>query len=207
MNTYFKINPIDDSILEVIVKNTALLSFNDKTSSATNGKPYLIEAIVTDPTFDANIETRTGPVDLYDGTTATRIYTVTSIPNILDIQKSNGKVAIDGSSEQARLRYITSGSGQSMVYQEKAEEAADYVVANYPVDLTSYPFIQAEINATGKTSTQAADDILSTKSSWIAISASIEEIRLTAKKDIATAIDKPAIDAIVTVTTSTLDAI
>lgn len=105
--------------------------------------------------------------------------------------KTEAKRLVDEAAEQARLRYVTTGSAQAMVYQEKSDEAADYAAAGYPIDLTTYPFIQAEVNATGKTSQQAADDILSQRSAWIAIGAQIEQDRLTGKMNIdaATTID------------------
>ena len=48
--------------------------------------------------------------------------------------------------------------------------------------MTTYPFIQAEVNATGKTNEQAADDIVAAKSAWISTAASIEQERLGGKK-------------------------
>lgn len=95
---------------------------------------------------------------------------------------------IEAVAETARRRYITDGAGQAMTYQEKGEEAADYVAAGYPAATGSpptyagYPFIQAEVEATGKTSTQAADDIIAQKSVWIAVGATIEKERVGGKK-------------------------
>ncbi len=102
-----------------------------------------------------------------------------------EILAANQQIAnerIDTTAERARLRHVTPGSGQAMAYQEKGEEAADYIAAGYPADLTSYPFIQAEVNATGKTATEAADDIITQKAAWVTVGASIEEERLAGKK-------------------------
>lgn len=104
--------------------------------------------------------------------------------------KANAKADIDIHAEAARLRHVTSGAGQAMAYQAKADEATDYIAAGYPADLTSYPFIQAEVNATGKNSTLAANDILLQKSAWYAIGAQIEEIRLGGKKSVDDATDE-----------------
>lgn len=82
-----------------------------------------------------------------------------------------------------------------MVYQEKGDEAADYVANGYPADLASYPFIQAEVNATGKTATQAADDILAQKSAWIMLGAATEEARLSGKVAVDAATDEAGVDA------------
>jgi len=96
---------------------------------------------------------------------------------------------IDQSAERARLRHVTGGIGQALVYQEKAEQAVDYITAGYPSDLSAYPYLQAEANATGKDSTQIADDILTQRSMWIAVGAQIEEERLRGKKAVREATD------------------
>ena len=105
------------------------------------------------------------------------------------------KYNIDQQAEVTRLKYVTPGSAQAMVYQEKGDEAADYVATGYPADLSSYPFIQAEVNATGKTATAAADDILAQKSAWIALGAATEEVRLSGKAAVDAATDEAGIDA------------
>ena len=97
---------------------------------------------------------------------------------------------LDTIAERARRKHITVGEGQTMVYLDKANEAADYKAAGYPAGsgsppiLVNYPFIQAEVNATGKTNQDAADDILTERSNWISIASSIEEARLSGKKAI-----------------------
>ena len=101
---------------------------------------------------------------------------------------------IDKQSERTRQKYITAGAGQAMIYQEKGDEAADYITAGYPVSLVGYPLIQAEVNATGKTATDAADDIISMRTAWIVVGAQIEEIRLTGKKAVTDAVDQTGID-------------
>lgn len=116
------------------------------------------------------------------------------VHDALKAPRDYAKSLIDMQAEQARLRYVTGGAGQAMAYQEKADEASDYVAAGYPVDLSSYPFIQAEINATGKTKEAAADDILTQRSAWITVGASIEEERLGGKKAVDDAVDQGGID-------------
>jgi hypothetical protein len=96
---------------------------------------------------------------------------------------------IDQSAERARLRHITGGIGQALVYQEKAEQAVDYITAGYPSDLSSYPYLQAEAIATSKDSKQIADDILAERSKWIAVGADIEAERLRGKKNVREATD------------------
>lgn len=111
---------------------------------------------------------------------------------------------IDQCAERARLRHITGGIGQALVYQEKAEQAVDYITAGYPSDLSSYPYLQAEANATGKNSIQIADDVLTQRSAWIAVGADIEEARLRGKKTIREATD---IDSITTTRDATIAAL
>lgn len=96
---------------------------------------------------------------------------------------------IDQCAERARLRHITGGIGQALVYQEKAEQAVDYITAGYPSDLSSYPYLQAEAAATGKDSVQIADDVLTHRSVWIRTCAEIEYERLRGKKAIREATD------------------
>lgn len=103
---------------------------------------------------------------------------------------------IDSLAEHARSKYITAGYGQMLTYQEKSDEASDYLVAGSPVDLTGYPFIQAEVNATGKTATVASNDILDAQSLWITKGALIEEYRLKGKIDIKAALTIDDIDTI-----------
>lgn len=117
-------------------------------------------------------------------------------PVDLNAIKDEAKRNVDQTSEETRLRYVTSGSSQAMTYQEKGDEAADYVANGYPVDLASYPFIQAEVNATGKTPTAAADDILAQKSAWIVIGAAVEEVRIGGKINIDAAVDEAAVNSI-----------
>lgn len=121
--------------------------------------------------------------------------------------KSLAKNNIDTVSEQQRQQYITSGSGQSLTYQEKSEEASDFISAGSPADLTPYPFIQAEVNATGKTATTASNDILTSQSLWITKGALIEEYRIKSKMDIAGATTLSEIDTIVATAKSNIETV
>ncbi len=105
------------------------------------------------------------------------------------------KINIDRAAEQARLRYVTTGSGQAMTYREKADDAASYVAAGYPVDMTAYPFILAESNATGKTGKQAADDIIAKRELWVTIGSRIEEKRVGGKVNVDAATDESGVDS------------
>ena len=74
---YFKIDATDQlTILDVISGD--LKDPVTKAVSVINGKPFYVEVTVTDPAYDNVTQIKEGPVDTYDGTTATRIFTVRS---------------------------------------------------------------------------------------------------------------------------------
>ena len=116
-------------------------------------------------------------------------------PADLTPSKRYARYKVDSAAEEARLRYVTDGAAQAMTYQLKGDEAAAYVTAGYPVDLTAYPFIQAEMTSTGKTKEQAADDIVSQRSAWVTLAVAIEETRLTGKTAVDAAVDEAGVDA------------
>lgn len=104
--------------------------------------------------------------------------------NELPNKKKSANQKIDHHAEIIRSKYITLGSGQSLTYQKKSDDAELYINDGYPVDLSNYPWIQAEVNATGKTATQAADDIIATRDAWVTKGLEIEETRMTGKTTI-----------------------
>jgi len=71
---YFKIDPANNAILGAIDGDFS--GYNTKSDSAVNGKPYLAPVAVTNPGYDPATQVKEGPVDAYDGTNATRVYTV-----------------------------------------------------------------------------------------------------------------------------------
>ncbi len=125
----------------------------------------------------------------------------------LEDARAEGKLVIDASAGRARSRYITTAPGQEMTYLEKSEQAADYVTAGYPADTSNYPFIQAEMNATGLSKEDAADGILAQKSAWIAIGVQIEEHRLGGKAAVDAATDLAGVDSAVAAAVALLDAV
>ena len=126
---------------------------------------------------------------------------------IVSDYKLTQETLIDNLSEAQRTVYITPGAGQSLTYQEKSEEASDYIAAGSPVDLTPYPFIQGEVNATGKTAAVASNDILAAQSLWITKGSLIEEHRIKAKIDINAATTLTDIDNIVTAAITNIESV
>ena len=125
---------------------------------------------------------------------------------VADVQQE-AYYMIDAAAENARLRYITGGAGQAQTYQEKSEEAADYVAAGYPADTSNYPFVQADANAYGSTPTDAADYILLKRSEWVTLGAAIEELRLGGKKGVFDALITDTIETVRDAAIAALDLI
>lgn len=99
-------------------------------------------------------------------------------------KKSAAKLRVDVAAEHARKRYLTSGSGQAMTYLRKETEAQAYKDAGYPAVGEDYPWIKAEMDATGNTGQECADNILSQSSAWLTIGTNIEKERRKGKLNI-----------------------
>lgn len=106
--------------------------------------------------------------------------------------KSAARALIDIAAERARLRFITSGAGQAMVYQRKEVQAraclAAYDAAN-PPPAGAYPALEAEVGINGTDVLAVAQVVVAVADSWGAIADQIEALRLRAKKAIATVPD------------------
>ena len=118
----------------------------------------------------------------------------------LEELKENARIEIDNAAGKLRTKFITSAPGQELIYQAKAAEAQRYVDAGAPNDLTGYPFITAEVNATGLTNIEAANEILSIQNAWILVGANIEEYRLAGKKTVTNASNVSEINNAVAIT-------
>jgi hypothetical protein len=95
-----------------------------------------------------------------------------SIPALKAILKAK----IDQQAESVRLQFITGGSGQAMVYQQKEMEAQRYFQ-----DGTIGAHIQAEATATGASVSDVATMVVAMAAQWLAVSAKIEGARMGAK--------------------------
>jgi hypothetical protein len=90
--------------------------------------------------------------------------------------------AIDADAERCRLRYLTPGMGQSMVYQQKAAEADALLAAGGDPDPAAYPILAASLGIEADTITDIAHLVIGTRMAWTVIAAQIEAVRLGAKQ-------------------------
>lgn len=81
---------------------------------------------------------------------------------------------VDQAAENARLKHLTPGSGQSMTYEVKHQEAL----------AGGGPMIQAEADALGMTVQEVIDSVLVARQQWQVLGAQIEAARSKAKKAI-----------------------
>lgn len=109
-----------------------------------------------------------------------------SFGKTLQNEKEDYNKKLDYVALTIRTKYITRDMDD--IYREKADQAVEYVAANYPVDTTNYPFIQAEANAIGGTPQQAADSIITARQQWMTKMVDIEEERRRGKVNINAAI-------------------
>lgn len=101
----------------------------------------------------------------------------------LEDLKQDLKQKIDIDAENIRLLYITPGAGQAMTYQQKASEAIEYLSGNN-TDPSNYPLLQSEIGITADTLEGVALVVNGQYQAWQIIGASIESVRLNAKKQV-----------------------
>ena len=106
------------------------------------------------------------------------------------------KIEIDSAAEIERLKYITSGTGQAMTYQQKVAEAQSYKAATNPKPV-DFPILASEVGITAPTLSEVADTVLAAYRQWQQIGAGIEAVRLGAKRDIDVAGTEAAARAVV----------
>ena len=111
--------------------------------------------------------------------------------------------AIDEAAEATRLRYITPGAGQSMVYQAKGAEAADLLAGG----AGAHPLLEAEAVATGVSVEELAVAINAMMQEWTSVAAIIEARRLAGKASVRSAISIDLIQAAADATISDLRSI
>lgn len=116
---------------------------------------------------------------------------IKDVVNLPEVKAVN-KLLIDLEAGKSRGRHMTTIPGQAEVYQEKYDQAVEHAANSYPADLTSYPMILAEVNATGLTAQECSDNIITERSVWLATMADIEEERRKGKINVDAAADEAA---------------
>lgn len=96
--------------------------------------------------------------------------------------------------ESTRLRFVTPGAAQAMVYQKKVRTAERYVAAGAPEDLAGFPLIAREIGITAATAWEIVQIWLNLDSLWEDIGSRIESVRLSTNNAINTEIDPARIE-------------
>ena len=110
----------------------------------------------------------------------------------LDRYKAELTRKIDASAETTRLRFITPGSGQAMVYQEKLRQAYAYLL---DANSESFSHIHLEAAAAGVTPEVMAQTIIQKAEMWREVSAVIEATRFSAKAAVESAANFAGADA------------
>lgn len=134
---------------------------------------------------DINLPTPWPRDDVGDQTDAAlqEVLTPYGIHVSLDTLKIALKAKIDAAAEVERGKYITTGAGQAMTYQQKASEAV--MLEDDPApDPAAYPLLSAEVGITAATLADVGTTVRAAHGQWILIGAAIEGIRLGAKKAI-----------------------
>jgi hypothetical protein len=99
---------------------------------------------------------------------------------------------IDAEAGTARCRFITDVPGQQLTYQRKEREAYTWASAAEP-DVADFPFLAAEVRATGGNPAARSDvdgaaaTIIAAAESWAVIGSTIEEARIRAKRAVSAA--------------------
>ncbi|WP_454287271.1 hypothetical protein [Rhizobium arsenicireducens] len=102
---------------------------------------------------------------------------------------------IDAAAEQSRVQFMTLGSGQAMVYDQKRREAEAFM-ANPAVSPGEIPHLVAEATQNGLTSYDQAVIYLTMSQQWLTVSPIIENIRLGAKTSVGAATSPASILAV-----------
>jgi hypothetical protein len=105
-----------------------------------------------------------------------------SVVDRLTRLKERRKAAIDAEAERQRLRWITPGAGQAMTYQAKVDEVRALAIDGEDPDPSHYPMLSAEVGITAATLQDVAGVVMAAYQQWQMIGATIEAIRLGAKR-------------------------
>jgi len=116
-----------------------------------------------------------------------------------DVQK-DAVSKIDTAAESARLKFITPGAGQMLMYEFKRVETEKFLAATNP-NAVDFPLMNERATRKGVPLGDVATEWQAKSDGWMAIAAQIEGLREGAKDAIAAVVDdanaQTSIDAIV----------
>lgn len=112
----------------------------------------------------------------------------------LDDLRAQALSKVDREAEAQRLRHITPGAGQALVYEQKRAEAQRMENDPDPV-ASNYPLLAAEVGITAPTLAEVGSKVRELSAAWLATAAAIEAARLGAKVAIGAAATPPEIRA------------
>lgn len=113
---------------------------------------------------------------------------------VLSTARTAARSKISAEAEEARLRFVTAGSGKAMAYQEKAREAVAYLADAAP-NPANYPLLGSEVGITAPTLGQVAEVVAGKYQMFRQIEAAIGGMEAAAQKTVKEAEDVAAIDA------------
>lgn len=126
---------------------------------------------------------------------------------LLNYQVS-AKMEVDAFAADVRHRFITTGSGQEMIYLRKEDQAEAFKTAGYPEgNLSDYPLVEAEAIAMSDTGEQVADQILAQRDLWMTAGSAIERERRLGKIIIDQQLSEAGVDSAKANALAALDAI
>jgi hypothetical protein len=107
------------------------------------------------------------------------------------------RMMIDIAAERERLRHITSGSGQTLVYQAKRGEALRWDAAGRPAEIAAecYPWAAARASDFNLPIALVLAEWLALSAAWEVAGRAIESVREGAKAAIDAAVDRTAVEA------------
>jgi hypothetical protein len=125
-----------------------------------------------------------GDLVVVERTVYTVVDAVDAAARLLHAAKQEAKIGIDIDAEAARLKWVTPGAAQSMVYDRKAAQAEQCLAthaAEDPIETGVYPALDAEVGITGATIYAVAATVIAMRDAWGPVADVIENLRLAAK--------------------------
>jgi len=170
--------------MSLTIVNLTNPQYANATNTAIKLQVQFAEITAIVPFIATNDDIEPHGLDLYRNAVAGKYGPIAPYPIPLDQQlatlKTNLCAQIDQQAETIRDTYITPGSGQAMVYQEKSDEAKELQSDPSP-DPANYPILSASVGIEGSTIQEVASLVLATKAAWTIVAAAIETARLGGK--------------------------